>query len=102
VRPGLDDKRLTAWNALMITAMAETGAQLQAGLPEGIEGPAGEELLQEAGRCADFVLQTMRDGEGRLLRSYNDGQAKILAYLEDHAYLLEALIALFEASCEER
>ena len=40
----------------------------------------------------------MRDERGRLLRTYNDGEAKIAAYLEDHAFLLEALIALFEAT----
>ena len=102
VRPGLDDKRLTAWNGLMIAALAETGAQLQAGLPEGLEGPGGQELTQAAARCAEFVLSTMRDRQGRLLRSYNGGQAKIVGYLEDYAYLLEALIVLFEASCEER
>ncbi len=44
----------------------------------------------------------MRDERGRLLRTYNDGQARIGAYLEDHAFLLEALIVLFEATCEER
>ncbi len=102
VRPGLDDKRLTAWNALMIAALAETGAQLQAGAPGGPEGPSGDELLGAAASCAEFLLGTMRDGQGRLLRSYNDGRAKITAYLEDHAYLLEALLVLFEASCEER
>ncbi len=44
----------------------------------------------------------MRDERGRLLRTYSHGAAKIDAYLEDHAFLLEALIALFEATCEER
>ncbi len=102
VRPGLDDKRLTAWNALMIAALAETGAALSGGLPEGVQGPSGEELLACAGACAEFLLEQMRDEQGRLLRTYNDGRAKIPAYLEDHAYLLEALIVLFEASCEER
>jgi uncharacterized protein YyaL (SSP411 family) len=102
IRPGLDDKRLTAWNALMVSALAEAGAQLQTGRPEGIAGPTAAELLDGAGRCAEFLLGTMRDEQGRLLRSYNDGQAKIAAYLEDHAYLLEALIVLFEATCEER
>ncbi len=48
------------------------------------------------------MLRDLRDKQGRLLRSYNDGQAKIGAYLEDYAFLLEALIALFEATCEER
>ena len=44
----------------------------------------------------------MRAPEGRLLRSFNDGRARIDAYLEDHAFLLEALLVLFETSCEER
>ncbi|HXC23535.1 MAG TPA: thioredoxin domain-containing protein, partial [Solirubrobacteraceae bacterium] len=86
VRPGLDDKRLTSWNALMIAALAE----------------AGEPYLDAAVGCAEFVLRELRDEQGRLLRSYNDGRAKIGAYLEDHAFLLEALVALFEATCEER
>jgi uncharacterized protein YyaL (SSP411 family) len=91
VRPGLDDKRLTSWNALMISALADAGAAL-----------AEPTYLAAAAVCADFVLTGMRDADGRLLRSYNDGHAKIPAYLEDHAFLLEALIALFEATCEER
>jgi len=97
MRPALDDKRLTSWNALMISALAETGAAL-----------AEPRYLDAAVSCAEFLQGTMRDasspkGErGRLLRTYNHGQAKIDAYLEDHAFLLEALIALFEASCEER
>jgi uncharacterized protein YyaL (SSP411 family) len=91
VRPALDDKRLTSWNALMISALAEAGAAL------------GEESYTEAAvACADFILRELRDEHGRLLRTYNRGQARIGAYLEDHAFLLEAMIALFEASCEER
>jgi uncharacterized protein YyaL (SSP411 family) len=85
-RPGLDDKRIASWNALMISALAE----------------AGEGYLDAAVGCAEFVLRDLRDERGRLLRSYNDGEAKIGAYLEDYAFLLEALIALFEAGCEER
>jgi uncharacterized protein YyaL (SSP411 family) len=91
VRPALDDKRLTSWNALMISALAEAGATL--------EEPR---YLDAARTCADFLQTRMRDDRGRLLRTYNDGHAKIDAYLEDHAFLLEALIALFEATCEER
>jgi uncharacterized protein YyaL (SSP411 family) len=86
VRPGLDDKRITSWNALMIRALAE----------------AGGTFLDAAVACAEFVLRDLRDSDGRLLRTYSAGVAKIPAYLEDHAFLLEALIALFEASCEER
>jgi len=90
-RPALDDKRLTSWNALMITALADAGAAL--------DEPA---YLRAAAECAQFVLRDLRDERGRLLRTYNDGRAKIDAFLEDHAFLLEALIALFEATCEER
>jgi uncharacterized protein YyaL (SSP411 family) len=91
VWPGLDDKRLTAWNALMISALAEAGAALER--PEYIEAATG---------CAEFVLRSMRDGEGRLLRTYKDGEAKLNAYLEDHAFLLEALLTLYEASFDPR
>ncbi|HEY4451112.1 MAG TPA: thioredoxin domain-containing protein [Solirubrobacteraceae bacterium] len=90
-RPSLDDKRLTSWNALMISALADAGAAL-----------AEPSYLSAAAGCADFLLAGMRDPNGRLLRSYNDAHAKIPAFLEDHAFLLEALIALFEATCEER
>jgi uncharacterized protein len=94
VRPGLDDKRLTSWNALMITALAEAGAAL--GEPDGLR------YIDAAVACAEFLLRDLRDEGGRLLRTYNHGQAKLDAYLEDHAFLLEALIALFEATCEPR
>jgi uncharacterized protein YyaL (SSP411 family) len=110
VAPGLDDKRLTAWNALMIVALAETGAALRdAPALRSDHGAAGasdpalaEALLAAAVQCAEFILREMRDEHGRLLRTYNSGQAKIGAYLEDYAFLLEAMIALFEATCEER
>jgi hypothetical protein len=94
VRPALDDKRLTSWNALMVSALAEAGAALG--------GEGGNRYLEAAVACAEFLQRDMRDARGRLLRTYNDGQAKLDAYLEDHAFLLEALIALFEATCEER
>ncbi len=90
-RPGLDDKRLTSWNALMIAALAEAGAALDEA-----------RYTDAAVACAQFILRDLRDSDGRLLRTYNDAHAKIGAYLEDHAFLLEALLALFEATCEER
>jgi len=102
VRPGLDDKRLTAWNALMIAALAETGAHLRDAAIDGVEPELAERLLDAARACGDFVLRDLRDERGRLLRTYNDGRAKIDAYLEDHAFLLEALLVLFETTCEER
>jgi len=94
VRPALDDKRLTSWNALMISALADAGAALG--------GTDGLGYTDAAVRCAEFILRELRDDDGHLMRTYNHGQAKIDAFLEDHAFLLEALIGLFEATCEER
>ncbi len=91
VWPSLDDKRLSAWNALAIAALAEAGAVL-----------GREDYLDAARRCAAFVLGSLRDPDRRLLRSFNDGRAHLGAYLEDHAFLLEALLALYEASFEQR
>ncbi|MGH2991297.1 MAG: thioredoxin domain-containing protein [Solirubrobacterales bacterium] len=91
VWPGRDDKRLTSWNALMISALAEAGAAL----------PCAD-YLDAAIACAEFVQRDLRDQRGRLLRSYKDGEARIGAYLEDHAYLLEALLTLYEATFEAR
>jgi uncharacterized protein YyaL (SSP411 family) len=101
VRPRLDDKRLTAWNALMIAALADAATQLGREPLEGIDGAVAEGLLDAARRCAEFVHAELRDQDGRPLRTYSQGTAKIDAYLEDHALLLEAYIALFEATCEE-
>jgi uncharacterized protein YyaL (SSP411 family) len=55
-----------------------------------------------AARCADFLLGSLRDGEGRLLRTWKDGEARLNAYLEDHAYLLDALLTLYESSFDPR
>ena len=86
VRPGLDDKRLLAWNALAISALAEAGAVL-----------GRDDYLEAARRCAEFVWEQMRDDAGHLLRTYKGGEARLNAYLEDHAFLLEALLTLNEA-----
>jgi uncharacterized protein YyaL (SSP411 family) len=91
VRPGLDDKRLTAWNALMISALADAGAVL-----------GSDDYRDAAIACAEFLLRDMRDADGRLLRTYNRGEARLRAYLEDHAFLLEALLTLYEATFEPR
>jgi hypothetical protein len=94
VRPGTDDKRLCSWNALMISALAEAGAAF---------GRA--DWVTAAVACAEFVCGEMRDAGDParpLLRTYKDGRAHIPAYLEDHAYLLEALLTLYEATLDER
>jgi hypothetical protein len=93
VPPGLDDKRLTAWNALLIAALADAGAVL-----------GREDLLAAARDAARFCCEDLREegGAGRLLRTSDGRQAKIRAYLEDHAFLLEALLVLFEATAQPR
>jgi uncharacterized protein len=89
--PGLDDKRITSWNALMLAALAEAGAVL-----------GRDDYLDAARACADFVLRDLRDQNGRLLRTYKGGEARLNAYLEDHAFLLDALLTLYEATFEAR
>jgi uncharacterized protein len=89
--PGLDDKRIASWNALMASALAEAGAVLER-----------DDYLDAGRRCAEFLLGEMHGADGRLLRTYKDGEARLNAYLEDHAYLLEALLTLYEASFEPR
>jgi len=91
VWPALDDKRLTAWNALMISALADAAAALDR-----------PDYRDAAVACAEFVWTAMRDTEGRLLRTFNRGEARLAAYLEDHAYLLEALLTLYETTFEPR
>jgi hypothetical protein len=82
VRPGLDDKVLTAWNALMIRGMAIAARHL--------ERP---EWTASAERALDF-LRTRLWRDGRLLATYKDGHAHLAAYLDDHAFLLDAVLEL--------
>ena len=89
VRPGLDDKILTAWNGMMIGAFAEGGRVL-----------AEPRYLAAAKKAADFILEEMTDDGGRLLRTWRQGRAHLQAYLEDYAFLAEGLLDLYEASGE--
>ncbi len=92
VRPHLDDKILTAWNGLMISALALGGAVL--------EEPR---YAAAARRAADFVLSRLLDPEtGQLLRRYRQGQAAIPAFLEDYALFTQALLDLYEAQFDRR
>jgi uncharacterized protein len=91
VPPGLDDKRITSWNALMIGALAEAGAALER--PDYVEA---------AVTGAIFLLSELRAPDRRLLRTWKDGRAHLAAYLEDHAYLVEALLTLYEATFDPR
>lgn len=87
IHPHKDDKILTDWNGLMIAALAK-GAQV-------LDDPG---LALAARGAADFILETMRTPEGRLLHRYRDGEAAIPANLDDHAFLIWGLIELYEAT----
>jgi uncharacterized protein len=90
VRPGRDEKILTAWNGLMLRSFAEAARSL-----------ARHDYRLAAVKAADFVLTRARR-EGRLLRSYKDGGARLSAYLEDYAFVTEGLISLYEATFDPR
>ncbi len=83
-RPGRDEKVLTAWNALLVSALAKAG--------QVFERP---EFVRAAERALDFV-QTCLVQEGRLLATYKDGVARLPAYLDDHAFLLKATLDLLQ------
>jgi uncharacterized protein YyaL (SSP411 family) len=90
-RPGLDDKVLSEWNALWVTAAAEAGAAM---------GRA--DWVDEAERTAGFLLANLRV-DGRWLRSWQAGAgARHLAYGSDHAALVEAFLALYRATGRQR
>ena len=91
IPPGLDDKIITAWNGMMISAMAEAGRVL--GIVRYIDG---------AMKAADFLLSVHRTAEGTLLRTSRQGRAHLDGVLEDYAYLAEGLIDLYEACGQER
>ena len=90
VAPGRDDKQLTSWNALAIRGLAIAGRSL-----------ARTDLTAAARDAADFLHRNlMRDG--RLLASHKDGESKFGAYLDDHAFLLDALLELLQAQWNSR
>jgi uncharacterized protein YyaL (SSP411 family) len=82
--PGHDEKILTSWNALMIKGMARAARVFNE--------PA---WLVSAQRALDFIRTTLWK-DGRLLATYKDGRAHLNAYLDDHAFLLDALLELMQ------
>ena len=82
--PGKDEKILTSWNGLMISAFAK-----------GYRISGHEIFLQAAKNCIKFTEEKLIVN-GNLLRTYKDGQAKLKAYLDDYAYFVNALLDVFE------
>jgi uncharacterized protein YyaL (SSP411 family) len=90
VAPGRDEKQLTSWNALAIRGLAIAGLSL-----------GRSDLIESAARSADFVRERLMLN-GRLLASFKDGAARFPAYLDDHAFLLDALLELLQADWQPR
>ena len=90
IRPGLDDKCLTAWNGMMIKALADVAQILN-----------HEEYYQKAKAATDFILSNLKQKNGGLYRNFKNGKASITAFLDDYAFLIEALIALYEYDFDE-
>jgi uncharacterized protein YyaL (SSP411 family) len=90
-RPFRDTKVLADWNGLMVAGLA------------AVHGVTGESRhLRAANAAADFVLDKMRGPDGRLMHVFSDGEARVPAFLDDHAFLIKALIALYEADYDPR
>jgi uncharacterized protein YyaL (SSP411 family) len=90
VAPGRDEKQLTAWNALAIRGLAIAGRSLDR-----------PELVDAAAAAVEFVRDNLLS-DGRLLASFKDGEARFPAYLDDHAFLLDALLELLQARWNTR
>ena len=90
VRPGLDDKCLTAWNAQMIKALADAAQVLN-----------NDSYYERAKKAANFILNNLMDEDGTLFRNYKNRKASINGFLDDYAFLIEALMALYETDFNE-
>lgn len=91
IKPGLDDKILSSWNALMITGYAKAYRVFNESA-----------FLEAAVTAANFLLQNMIADTGEMKRNYKNGKASIYALLDDYAFTISAFIELYQASFEEK
>ncbi|MBA3654766.1 MAG: thioredoxin domain-containing protein [Actinobacteria bacterium] len=91
VRPGLDDKVLTEWNAMMLSALCEAAA-----------ATGRDDWRRAAVEIGEFLLHELRDGNGRWLRSWHGGRAKQPAFATDYAWLVDAFTRLGELTGQAR
>ncbi|HYQ56448.1 MAG TPA: thioredoxin domain-containing protein [Draconibacterium sp.] len=91
VRPGLDDKTLTSWNALVLK-----------GLADAYNAFGNEDFLSLAIKNAELIENSLINEEGQLFHSWKNGSTTIDAFLEDYALLMDAFLALFEVSADEK
>jgi uncharacterized protein YyaL (SSP411 family) len=91
IRPGLDDKILTSWNALMLR-----------GYVDAYFAFGDKKFLSAALKNGEFNLKNIMNEDGRLNRNYKNGKSTINAFLDDYAYTIEAFISLYEATFDEK
>lgn len=91
IMPGLDDKILTSWNALMLK-----------GYVDAYSAFSEKQFLDTALKNGEFILNKMMNADGRLNRNFKSGKTTINAFLDDYAYTIEAFISLYEATFDEQ
>lgn len=91
VRPGLDDKCLTAWNGLAIRGLADSYRVFK-----------DERYYFMAKKAALFILKEMKTDEGMLYRNYKDGKVSIVGFLDDYACMIDSLLALYAADFDQQ
>ncbi len=103
-RPHLDDKVITAWNGLMISALAKAHQILgDEKIGDDTTGDIRSTYLALATRAAEFIERELFDAKrGVLYRSWRDGRSEIEGFAEDYAYLIQALLDLYEAGFDIR
>jgi uncharacterized protein YyaL (SSP411 family) len=90
VKPGRDEKILTSWNGLMISGFAR-----------GYAVSGDTKYLQAAKNAVNFIENKLASNDGRLKRTFKDGQSKLNAYLEDYAFYVGGLLDLFAANSKQ-
>jgi uncharacterized protein YyaL (SSP411 family) len=90
IKPGLDDKCLTAWNAMMIKVLADVSQIFD-----------DENYYQKAKKAMLFILENMVSPDGGLYRNYKNNKTSINGFLDDYTFTIEALISLYEADFDE-
>jgi uncharacterized protein YyaL (SSP411 family) len=90
IKPGLDDKILTSWNALMLK-----------GFTDAYNTFGEEKFLDAAIKNAQFISSEMMDKDGRLYRNFKNGERSINGFLDDYSFTIEAFIALYESTFDE-
>ncbi len=91
IRPGLDDKQLTSWNALMLKGYIDAYTVFNE-----------QRFLNTALKNAEFILTKLRNPDGGLNHNYKNGKSTINGYLEDYCFSIEAFIALYQATFDEK